>query len=304
MISESNDRKNLLAINISLVANLVLAAMKTAVGIVGHSPALLADGINSTSDVVYLVIVRIYMTMAGKPPDREHPFGHRQLESISAVVVGAFVVTTAVAIFWDAVHRVYDLATGQSEFAGAHAATLWVALFTVVLKVVLTIFTTRLGRQTGSIAVLALARDHRNDIFSITAATIGILLGRAGYSWFDPAAAALVAIVILHTGVTILRESSADLMDILPGKPVAAHIRQLIEAVSGVQQVEEIHVHRIGLYLLVDVTIGIDGNLSVAAGDEIANRVERTLSKNVEYLYRISVHYHPSKKRRVDGHDD
>jgi len=304
MILEKNDRKNLLAVNISLVANVVLAALKTAVGIVGHSSALLADGINSTSDVVYLVIVRIYMTLAGKPPDREHPFGHRQLESISAVVVGAFVVTTAVAIFWDAVNRVYNLTVGQAEFAGAHSATLWVALFTVVLKVVLAVFTTRLGRQTESIAVLALARDHRNDIFSITAATIGIFFGRAGYGWFDPAAAAVVALVILHTGVTILRESSADLMDILPGKAVIARIHRLIAAVSGVRQVEEIHVHRIGIYLLVDVTIGIDGNMSVAAGDEIASRVEQTLTENVEYLYRISVHYHPSKKHRVDAHND
>ncbi|HYW78856.1 MAG TPA: cation diffusion facilitator family transporter, partial [Thermoguttaceae bacterium] len=209
MSSASNDHQNLLVINISLAANLLLAAMKTAVGIVGSSPALLADGINSTSDVVYLVIVRIYMGLAGKPPDREHPFGHRQLESIAAVVVGAFVVTTAVAIFWNAVNQTYQLVTGQIEFGGAQAVTLWVALFTVVLKVILTIYTSRVGKRTGSIAVLALARDHRNDIFSISAAAIGIFLGRAGHGWVDPAAAALVALVILHTGVTILRESSA-----------------------------------------------------------------------------------------------
>ena len=109
--------------------------------------------------------------------------------------------------------------------------------------------------------------------------------------------------MILHTGVTILRESSADLMDLMPGERVSARIRQLIDAVSGVEQVEEVHVHRIGLYLMVNVTIGIDGSLSVAAGDEIANRVEFTLRKNVEYLHRVSIHYHPSKKRRVDGQD-
>lgn len=303
MNSESNDHQNLLAVNVSLAANLVLAAMKTAVGIVGNSPALLADGVNSTSDVVYLVIVRIYMGLAGKPPDREHPFGHRQLESIAAVVVGAFVVTTAVAIFWKAVNQVYLFGIGQNELERARAVTLWVALFTVVLKVALTVYTARVGRRTGSIAVLALTRDHRNDIFSISAAAIGIFLGRAGYGWVDPAAAAVVAFVILHTGITILRESSADLMDLLPGERVSARIRQLLEEVSGVEQVEEIHVHRIGPYLLVDVTIGIDGSMSVADGDEIANHVEGTLRKNVEYLHRVSVHYHPSTTRRPDDRD-
>ena len=303
MNSESNDHQNLLVVNISLIANVVLAVLKTAVGIVGCSPALLADGINSTSDVVYLVIVRIYMGLAGKPPDREHPLGHRQLESIAAVVVGAFVVTTAVAIFWNAVNEVYLLGIGQHEFEGAASVTLWVALFTVLLKVGLTVYTTRVGKQTGSIAVLALARDHRNDIFSISAAAIGIFLGRAGYGWVDPAAAAIVAFVILHTGITILRESSADLMDLMPGERVSARIRQLLEEVSGVEQVEEIQIHRIGPYLLVNVTIGIDGSMSVAAGDEIASHVEQTLRMNIEYLHRVSVHYHPSKTRRVDEQD-
>jgi len=295
MNTESSDRKNLLAVNLSLAANVLLAVLKTAVGIVGHSQALLADGINSTSDVVYLVIVRTFMRLAGKPPDREHPYGHRQLESIAAVVIGAFVITTAVFIFWNAVDQVFDLATQRAEVSPVRAVALWVALLTVILKVGLTVLTTRIGRKTGSIAVLALARDHRNDIFSITAAVVGISFAQIGYGWVDPLAAALVALVILHTGVTILRESSADLMVILPDTPVAGRIRQLLEVVPGVEQIEEIHVHRIGPYLLVDVTVGIDGTLSVAAGDQIANQVEGTLWRNIEYLRRVSVHYHPSK---------
>ncbi len=293
MNPESNDRKNLAAVNLSLAANLLLAGLKTGVGILGQSPALLADGINSSCDVAYLVIVRIFMGQAGKPPDREHPYGHRQLESIAAVVVGAFVMTTAIVVFWYAVDQVVALLTGRRELQGAKAVALWVALLTVVLKVGLTVATARVGRATGSIAVLAVARDHRNDIFSITAAAAGILLGRIGYVWVDPLAAALVAVVILHTGVSILRESSADLMDVLPGKPVADHIRRLLEAVPEVQQVEQIHIHRVGLYLLVDVTIGINGALTVAAGDQIATRVERALWENIEYLRRVSVHYHP-----------
>jgi len=305
MTSESFDRKNLLAVNLSLAANVLLALLKTTVGIVGHSQALLADGINSTADVVYLVIVRTFMRLAGKPPDREHPYGHRQMETIAAVVVGAFVITTAVVIFWNAVDQVFDWATRPAEGRPVREVALWVALLTVILKVGLTVLTTRIGRKTGSLAVLALARDHRNDIFSITAAAVGIFFAQIGYGWVDPLAAALVALVILHTGVTILRESSADLMVILPDKPVAGRIRQLLEVVPGVEQIEEIHVHRIGPYLLVDVTVGIDGTLSVAAGDQIANQVEGTLWRNIEYLRRVSVHYHPSKsKDRTNGGSD
>ena len=309
MSSESDQRTNLLAINLSLVANLVLAVLKTAVGIFAHSQALLADGVNSTSDVVYLLIVRVFMRLAGKPPDREHPYGHHQLEGIAAVVIGAFVITTAVAIFWNAINQVFDLVTQPSTSEPVRAVALLVALLTVILKVVLTIYTGRVSRKTGSLAVLALSRDHRNDIFSITAAAVGIVFAQFGYVWVDPLAAAVVAMVILHTGVTIIRESSADLMLILPDKSVGDHIRGLIEAVAGVQQVEEIHVHCIGPYYLVDLTIGIDGSLSVAAGDQIASQVEETVWRNVEYIRRVSVHYHPSrpgakKAERAGRHAD
>src|SRR5450830_549023 len=87
-------------INVGLAANAALALLKTSIGILGHSDALLADGINSTSDVVYYIVVKIFMRLADKPADAEHPYGHRQLESVAALVVGAFVITTGIAIFW------------------------------------------------------------------------------------------------------------------------------------------------------------------------------------------------------------
>ena len=100
MTTNLRQKKSILAINVGLAANTLLAILKTSVGIFGHSPALLADGINSTSDVAYGIVVSIFMRLSGKPADEEHPYGHDRLESIAAVVVGAFVITTAISIFW------------------------------------------------------------------------------------------------------------------------------------------------------------------------------------------------------------
>jgi len=104
---------------------------------------------------------------------------------------------------------------------------------------------------------MALAYDHRNDLLSALAAAIGILLGRMGYLWVDPLAGAVVALFVLRTGVTIVRESSQDLMDTIPGKALASRITQLVQSISGVEQVEEIHAHRFGPYLVVNVTTEI-----------------------------------------------
>jgi cation diffusion facilitator family transporter len=293
MEAENRERRSLFAVNLGLVANILLAALKTTIGIMGNSPALLADGINSTSDVVYYIVVRVFIGLARKPADDEHPYGHQQLESIAALVVGAFVLTTAVAIFWDSINKVYGLWLGQNDFSGASPAALVVALFTVGLKIWLTLITRQIGRQTNNTAVLALAYDHRNDIFAASAVSVGIFLGRMGYPWVDPLAGALVALVILRTGIEILRESSADLMDTVPGQELRQQVERALMVIPDVNQVEEIQAHRFGPYLVINVTICIDGSLTVAEGDRIATQVEVTLYREIDFLQRVHVHYHP-----------
>jgi cation diffusion facilitator family transporter len=290
---DRRDKKTSQAVNTGLVANLFLAGIKTVVGITGHSPALLAEGINSTSDIAYYLVSIVFMRLASKPADQEHPYGHRQMESIAALVVGSFIMTTAVAVFWDAINKVYVLLVGKADYSGATAGALWVAVFTICLKIFLTFYTQNVGRQTDNPMIIAMAYDHRNDIFSASAATIGIFLGQRGYPWVDPLAGGLVALVILRTGIEILRESSIDLMDTVPSAQLEQQITRLLKDVPGVVHVEEIQAHRFGPYLVVNLTIGVDGALSVAQGDAIASRVEEKLYRNINLLRRVHVHYHP-----------
>ena len=296
MQSSHRESRGWLAVNIGLAANLLLAAMKTSIGVFGHSPSLLADGINSTSDVAYYIVVSVFMRQATKPADEEHPYGHRQLESIGALVVGSFVITTAVAIFWNSINTVYDLMIGVSEFSGAADLALWVALFTVALKVGLTFFTQKVGEQTKNAAVMALAYDHRNDIFSAMAAVIGIYIGRMGYYWVDPLAGAMVSLVVLRTGIEILRDSTADLMGTVPGKALKKQVEELLNHIPAIERIDEIQAHRFGPYLVLNITICVDGSISVTEGDHIATWAEHTLLDNVDYLGRVHVHFHPMRE--------
>ncbi|HMA52889.1 MAG TPA: cation diffusion facilitator family transporter, partial [Acidobacteriota bacterium] len=256
--SEHFEKRNSQAVNLALLANAGLAALKTFIGVLGHSPALLADGINSTSDVAYGIIVKVFIRKARKPADENHPYGHRQLESIAALIVGAFVLTTAVAIFWDAINRVYDLLASGTALAGATQGAQLAAAFTVGLKIFLSLKTRAIGRQTGNPVVLAIALDHRNDIFSAAAASIGIFLARSGYPWFDPLAGALVALVILRTGLEILRGSSGDLMDTVPTAELRKKVEATVAGTPGVLALEEMQAHRFGPYIVINLTIAVE----------------------------------------------
>ena len=280
------------AVSFALAANILLALLKTAVGILGHSPALLADGINSTSDVVYNIVVSIFVRAAHKPADDEHPYGHTQFESVGALVVGAFIITTAVTIFWDSIDSLFDFFKGTSEFTGSASFTLYVALFTVLLKGILTIYTRKVGNKTNNPSIIALAQDHRNDIFSASAVVVGITMSQLGYHWVDPLAGALVAVVILRTGLGILRDSTDDLMDTLPGQALNEKIKELAVQVPGVEAIESVKAHRFGQFLVINLTIFVDGKISVDEGNAIADRVEEALLNGIDYVQAVHVHFH------------
>ena len=296
-MKHERDRKSLWAVNLGLGINILLSVLKTIFGILGHSPALLAEGINSISDVAYYVVASIFVRLANKPADNDHPYGHRQLESIASLVVGAFVVATAVKVFWDAVDKIWDLVDGELASLGSHPFALWVAVGTVGIKIVLFFYVRRLGRETHNPVVDALAYDHRNDIFSASAASIGIFLGQRGLPWVDPLAGALVALLILRTGIYILRESSTELMDTMPSRKLVKQIRSLLEDVEGVRQLEELQAHRFGPHIVLNLTIGIDGSLTVTQGDEIATCVEELIYDSIPSVLRVHVHYHPADKQ-------
>ncbi len=294
IIMDQGQRSKLSArsINLALVANILLAILKTTVGIFANSSALLADGINSTSDVVYNTAVVIFIRASRKPADEDHPYGHSQFESIGALVIAAFIITAAFTIFWNSVQTMFDYLQG-SEIPGINSLAVYVALFTILLKGLLFLYTRTVGKKTNNPTVIALSLDHRNDIFSAAAVVAGTLAAQFGYHWADPLAGAIVAVFFLMSGIEILRDSTDILMDTVPGQSLDKEIRSLLEDVKGLEGIEQIQAHRFGQYLVINLTIYVCGDISVRDGHEVAEEVERRLKKEIDFLQAVHVHYHP-----------
>ena len=288
------DRLTAKTVNIGLFSNVILALLKTVFGIFGHSQALLADGINSTSDVVYYVAVKIFMRQANKPADHEHPYGHRQLESISAIVVGAFIITTGIAIFFESINKIYGLAVGHSQIREASIWVLVIAAITFILKIQLYMVSKKNWRYTGNPTLKALTDDHLNDIMASAAVIVGVVAARLGWIWMAPAAGAVVAIFIFRTGISIIMESSAELMDAVPDKEFGNQVREIAMSVDGVRCIDELGIHRFGTTYTLELTICVDGDISVNEGHVIAHKVEKKLMEHYESgLRRVMIHFHP-----------
>jgi len=281
-------------INLGLSTNIMLSLLKTIIGIFGHSSALLADGINSTSDVVYYVAVKILMKHANKPADEEHPYGHRQLESISAIIVGAFILTTGVAIFWGAINSFYDLLTNVKPEYTVSIFALVAAILTFFMKIYLYGVTRRNQKLTQNPTLRALANDHLNDIMASISVVIGVIGGRMGLLWMDPLAGAVVSIFILRTGISIIMDSSSELMDTFPDISFRDDLKKSAETVPGVKHADIIGMHRFGPFFTVNINIGVEGSQSIRQGHSIADQVEKLLlDKYSVSLRKVHVHYHP-----------
>jgi divalent metal cation (Fe/Co/Zn/Cd) transporter len=176
------------AVSLGLVVNIFLALIKTTVGILGHSPALLAEGVNSTSDVAYYIVVAVFMRLSRKPADETHTYGHNQLESIASLVVGAFIITTAIAVFWDAQQCLR--VAGMFNQQVLHA--LWVALCPWWSKLTSRYQSSCLDQQPGG--GQPPWRHYATISFCIAAALN--LLRTTGIPWADPLVGAMVAALI------------------------------------------------------------------------------------------------------------
>jgi len=296
MTLSERDKRAASTVNAGLYTNIFLAIFKTVIGIIGHSQALLADGINSTSDVTYYIAVKIFMKQANKPADKEHPYGHRQLESISALIVGAFILTTAVAIFWQSINSFFDMVKGVVPPAEISYWALIIAIITVISKVVLFSITNRTHKATRNPALKALANDHLNDIMATVGVTIGIVMSKLGYHWVDPLAGAVVAVFILKTGIEIIADSSGELMDSVPDDKFQDEVRGLVGGISGVLGVDDIATHRYGASFIINLTILVDGGITVREGDNLADQVESKLFEQYRSsLAKVNIHYHPQR---------
>lgn len=284
------------SVMLGLISNIIFAVLKTIIGIQGKSQALIADGINSTSDVAYYLVVGIFMKKSHKPADKEHPYGHRQLDNIAAIVVGAFIVTTGATIFWNAISSIYSISQGNYIDNQNFLFPVIIASITVIAKVYLYLDTKTTYKQTKNPTIKALMDDHINDLMASGTVLISLILAFyfTNLIWIDPIASCLVAIFIFKTGFEIVIESSSDLMDALPDSDFAKRIREIVLTHSEVHGINHLGVHKYGPSFVLNLTIEVDSHLTVLEGDQICDEIEAELIQEFPgSLKRINIHCHP-----------
>ncbi len=272
----------------TLLANLLLAGVKIVGGIAFNSQAVLADGLHSISDAVGSGAVLYGRHLAATPPDEDHPYGHEKAESIAAFAVGALLGAAGLSVAADAVER---LAVGHLSRPAVGA--LVIAAAGMVVKEVLFRLSRSRSQDLESRALEANAVDSRADVWSSLAALLGVVAARAGWAWADPVMALAVAGLLLWAGLSILRGNLDDLVERHRGA-IEKTVRQVVLGVEGVREMHGLRARGMGRYVLVDVKIGVDGDLSVTAGHEVARAVADAVHRASPTVREVLVHVNPA----------
>ncbi len=275
---------------LGLAVNFGLGAIKVTGGLVSGSYALIADAVNSLGDVFTSIIILFALRVAQRPPDAEHPYGHTRAEAIAASNVALLIMLSALAVGWEAIHRIWDVHGLPPTW------TLWIAGTNVVIKEALYRYNVGVGKRTGSQAIVANAWDHRSDALCSLAVLIGLGVVRSGgpsFLWADEAAALVVVAAIVLSGVALFRRSASELMDVQAAGGLVEDIRKTAFSEPGVRGVETLWVRKSGLEYFADIHIEVDPNLTVAEGHRIGHRVKDRLLKSFPVLRDVLVHLEP-----------
>ena len=275
-----------------LIVNVLLATAKIFAGAIGHAYVLIADGIESALDVGGSIVIWGGLTVAARPPDQTHPYGHGKAEPIAAVLVAVGVLAAAVGLAIQSVREIFLPHHGPAPW------TLAVLVVAVVVKEFLFRYVIRFGRQVESTAVKTDAWHHRVDAMTSAAAFIGIslaLLGGKKWQSADDWAALVACTLIAANGIRVARPAFYEIMDTAPGGKFISSIRRVASSVSGVVEVEKCHARKMGVDYYVDLHVGVDGNISVHEGHEIAHRVKSAIQQSDSRIADVLVHIEPAR---------
>lgn len=277
----------------AVVLSAVLGAIKVVAGILGHSYALVADGVESMMDVVSGLVVAGSLKIAAQPPDERYPFGYGKIEPAAALVIATGLLATALGI---AIQSVREILTPHHAPA---AFTLLVLVLVVITKELLFRYLLRKGEAIDSHAMKTDAWHHRSDSLTSLAAFVGItvaLVMGEGYESADDWAALFAAAVIAINGVLLLKTGWREIMDVSLPEHVIEEIREIARQVEGVAGIDMCRVRKSGLGFWVDIHVEVPGDKSVHEGHSVAHRVKDALLASNRNIMDALVHIEPAKR--------
>jgi cation diffusion facilitator family transporter len=292
MMSDAFRRARRLAVA-SVTVSAGLAATNLLVGLTSGSSAVLALGVEFAGDVLASSVVLVGLLVAAKPPDENHPYGHGRIETLAGFTVGLILAAGGSGICYRSLQEIREVHPPPGTAA---IAVLFVA---IAVRSVMGWLKFRTGRQLRSASLVADAWNDTVDILSATAALIAVWLSRLESGRFaaaDHYGGFAVGLIVILTGLRVVREASLELADTMPEPEMALRLKEVALKVDGVRRVEQQRARKTGLQYHADLHIEVDPQLTVLASHAIAAAVRRRVRDELPWVADVLVHVEPDER--------
>ncbi|MFA6301254.1 MAG: cation diffusion facilitator family transporter [Candidatus Paceibacterota bacterium] len=278
-------------IYLSIAGNASLAIIKWLAGILGNSHALIADAIESTTDIFSSALVLFGIKFSSKPADKNHPYGHGKAEPIATFFVVVFLVVSALIIIVNSLKSLGMPRTSPEPW------TLLFLAFIIVWKEISYRLVLKKSKETGSSSLRADAWHHRSDAITSVAAFIGIgmslVLGN-GYEHADDWAALFAAGFILYNSYLIFRPALGEIMDEHSYDSLEKEIQRVADEVPEIINIRKCFIRKAGMQYHIDLHVAVDADIPVKRGHEISHELEKILKEKIENIDNVLIHIEPN----------
>ncbi len=274
---------------IGFVINGILIIIKFIAGIVGKSQTMIADAIHSFSDGIATFLVLISLKYSQKPPDKKHPYGHGNIEVITALLVAVLILITGIFLGYSALHTIVH----HHYEKAPENLTIYIAIISILTKELLYRYTFYVSKLLNSPMLKANAYDHRSDAFSSVGALLAIIFSKIGNPILDPIGAIIISLFILKMGIDIIKENILIIMDTTPSEKMQKDIDNLICSVNGVIISNNTKIHPVGRQFFIEATIAVNKELTIEEAHNIAEEVKKVLKNNYTQIEDVTIHIEP-----------
>lgn len=274
----------------SIAGNTLLALIKGLAGVFGNSYALIADAIESTTDIFASILVLFGLKYAKRPADENHPYGHGKIEPIITFVVAAFLVVSATIIAYESILNI------QTPHKVPEPWTLIVLGVIIIWKEISYQVVIKRSKETNSSSLKADAWHHRSDAVTSVTAFIGISIALyfgKGFETADDWAALIAAFFILYNSYLILRPALGEMMDEHLYDDLIEDVREVSIKVEGIIDTEKCFVRKSGMKYHIDLHAIVDGQISVKEGHDLAHKLQDALKEQIPGLGNVLIHVEP-----------
>ena len=272
---------------VGILSNTLLCIMKIIVGLVSGSIAIVADAVNNLADAASSLITLIGFKLASMPEDKKHPYGHARIEYLAGLLVSVIIIIAGFELAKSSVSKI--ISPSPTEFS---AAVVIVLLLAIVIKVWQARFNISAGKKIDSLTLIATGADSRNDVIATGAVLFSLLVGHFTHLQIDGVTGLLVALFIIWSGISLVRETVSPLLGEAPDPALVKNIEQMASSYDGVLGIHDLVVHNYGPgKIFASLHIEVDGSVDVMVSHDLIDNIERDIAQKLKI--NITVHMDP-----------